>query len=53
MSTYRRKDDRNPIIKVSLRKEDEESNIDIPIPIYNYTQSVIDKDTSFHWGDIY
>jgi hypothetical protein len=53
MSTYRRKVDRDPIIEVSSGKEEEEVDIDTLGPMYNDTQCVIDKDTSFQWGEIY
>lgn len=56
MSTYRRKVervDKDPIVEISLGKEEEEADIDTLGPVYNVTHCIIDKDTSFQQGEIF
>jgi hypothetical protein len=48
MATYRSKSNRDPLIEVLSRKEEEEVEIDSSGPIYDDTMCVIENDTSFH-----
>jgi hypothetical protein len=53
ISTYKRIVDNESIIEVSLGKEEEEVDIDTAGPVYNNIQCVINKENSFHCGEIY